>query len=83
MQLTAKEHKQVRKLLTDDNRPGMILWTEPQANGDTCANGYVEGDPIEIVMMTIHAINFAARAAGMSPKDMSSKLATIIASREN
>ena len=78
MQLSVEEQQQFENLLKDEQSSGMILWTETQADGNSHANGFVQGDQIEIVMMTIHAVNFAAEALGMKPDQLLEKLATFI-----
>lgn len=83
MQLSTKEIYQVRKLLKDKRRPGMILWTEESANGDSHANGYAQGDPIEIIMMTIHAVDFAAESLDMTPEQVLEKIAAFLSTTDH
>ncbi|MBQ6131113.1 MAG: hypothetical protein IJL12_02060 [Selenomonadaceae bacterium] len=83
MNLTSAEQQQVRKLLNDDRSPGMIIWTEAQADGDTYANGIVQGDQIEVVMMTIHAIDYAAKSLGMKPEQVLKKIAKFISTTKH
>ena len=52
------------------------------ADGDTHSNGYAQGDPLDLVMMAMHAVDFAANALGMKPEQMSSKM-TELFSRED
>ena len=78
MELSASEKKQLQKLLSDEHTPAMIIWTEKQANGDTSATGCVQGNPIEVVMMTIHAIDYAAKSLGIKPEQALKKIAQFI-----
>lgn len=77
MNLSPKEQQQVRKLLRESRRPGMIIWMEPHADGDTYPNGYVQGDPFDVVMMALHAVDFAANAVGIKPEQMAEGLTKI------
>lgn len=83
MKLSQKEQQQVQKLLSDEHSPGMIIWTEAQADGDTYANGIVQGDPIEVTMMTIHAIDYVAKSLHMKPEQVLKKLSKFISATKH
>lgn len=72
MKLTPKEQQQVRKLLIEDRRPGMIIWMEKHADGDTYPSGFAQGDPFDMIIMAMHAVDFAANALGIKPEQMAS-----------
>ena len=81
MQLSPKEQQQVKKLLREERRPGMIIWMEPHADGDTYPNGYVQGDPFDVVMMALHAVDFAANALGVKPELMARKISELFSDK--
>ena len=83
MDLTPAEKQQVQKLLNDERSPGMIIWTEAQPDGDTCAQGIVQGDPVEVTMMTIHAIDYAARSLHMKPEQVLKKISKFISATKH
>ena len=56
MKLSPKEQQLVRKLLKNERQPGMIIWMEPHADGDTYPTGLVQGDPLDAIMMALHAV---------------------------
>ncbi len=74
MNLTPKEQQRVRKLLREARRPGMIIWMEPHADGDTYPSGFVQGDPFDVVIMALHAVDFAANTLGIKPEQMAAGL---------
>lgn len=82
MKLTPKEQKQVDKLIKDERRPGMIIWMEEHADGDTYPNGYVQGDPFDTVIMALHAVDFAANTFGIKPELMAKKIAALFSDKE-
>lgn len=82
MKLSPKEQQQVRKLLKEERRPGMIIWMEKHADGDTYPTGYVQGDPFDMVIMALHAVDFAANAFGMKPEQMAAKLTTLFSVKD-
>ena len=82
MKLTPKEQQKVRKLLRDERRPGMIIWMEPHEDGDTYPNGYVQGDPFDVVMMALHAVDFAANAFGIKPEQAALNIAKMFSDKE-
>ena len=82
MNLSPKEQQQVRKLLREKRRPGMIIWMEPHADGDTYPNGFVQGDPFDMVMMALHAVDFVANAFGIKPEQAALNLAKMFSSTD-
>ena len=81
MKLTPKEQQQLRKILTENRRPGMVIWMEPHADGDTYPNGYVHGDPMDIVIMAMHAVDFAANTFGLKPAIMAKMLSDMFSDK--
>ena len=81
MKLSPKEQQQVRKLLREDRRPGMIIWMEPHADGDTYPNGFVQGDPFDAVIMAMHAVDFAANAFGIKPEQAALNIAQMFSNK--
>ncbi|MBR2520436.1 MAG: hypothetical protein IKE46_11755 [Selenomonadaceae bacterium] len=82
MKLSPKERQKVMKLLREERRPGMIIWMEPHADGDTYPNGYVQGDPFDVVMMALHAVDFAANAFGIRPEQAALNIAEMFSDKE-
>ena len=82
MKLSAKEQQQVRKLLRNERRPGMIIWMEPHADGDTYPTGYCQGDPFDAVMMALHAVDFVANAFGIRPEQAALNIAKMFSDKE-
>lgn len=74
MKLTPEEKQQVRKLLQDARRPGMIIWMEPHTDGDTYPNGFVQGDPLDVMIMALHAVDFVANTLGVKPEQVASMM---------
>ena len=81
MKLSPKEQQRVRKLLREDRRPGMIIWMEPHADGDTYPSGFVQGDPFDMVMMALHAVDFAANAFGIKPEQAALNIAKMFSDK--
>ena len=83
MQLSTKEQQQLRRLLKEAHRPGMVLWTVQSSGDNVIANGYAQGDPIEIIMMTIHAVDFAAQSLNMTPEQVLNKIAAFLSTTDH
>ena len=81
MNLSPKEQQQVRKLLRESRRPGMIIWMEPHADGDTYPNGFVQGDPFDLIIMAMHAADFAANSLGIKPEQVAKKMAELFSDK--
>lgn len=81
MKLSKEEQALLNKMIKNPRNPGMIIWMEPHADGDTYPNGYVQGDPFDMAMMAMHAIDFAANAFGISPEQMATMLARMFSDR--
>ena len=81
MKLSPKEQQQVRKLLRNERQPGMIIWMEKHADGDTYPTGLVQGDPLDAIMMALHAVDFAANAMGVRPEQMAAGIATMFSDK--
>ena len=81
MNLSPKEQQQVRKLLREERRPGMIIWMEPHADGDTYPNGFTQGDPIDVLMMTLHAVDFLANSFGIKPEQAALAMAKVFSDK--
>lgn len=79
MKLTTKERRQLKKLLSDERRPGMIIWMEPHEDGDTYSTGFAQGDPFDMMAMAIHAVDFFANAYGLTPEVAAKGLADFFA----
>lgn len=80
MKLTTKERRQLEKLLSDECCPGMIIWMQQGADGDTYPSGTAQGDPFDMMAMAIHAVDFFANAYGLKPEVAAAGLAKIFAS---
>lgn len=81
MKLSPKELQRVRKLLREDRRPGMIIWMEPRADGDTYPSGFAQGDPLDATMMALHAVDLAANAFGIKPELMATGIAKMFSDK--
>ena len=82
MKLSPKEQQLVRKLLKNERQPGMIIWMEPHADGDTYPTGLVQGDPLDAIMMALHAVDFAANAFGIKPEQAALNIAKLFADKD-
>ena len=81
MNLSAKEQIKVKRMLRDERRPGMVIWMELGADGDTHSNGYAQGDPFDLIMMAMHAVDFAANSLGIKPEQMVTKMAELFSDK--
>ena len=81
MKLSKAEQHQLNKMIKNERNPGMIIWMEPHADGDTYPKGYVQGDPFDMVMMALHAVDFAANAFGLRPEQMADMIAKMFTDR--
>ena len=82
MQLSADERQQVDNLFKNKRRPGMVIWMEPHADGDTYPSGFAQGDPFDMVMMALHAVDFVANAFGIKPEQAALNLAKMFSSTD-
>ena len=82
MNLSPKEQQQVRKMLRENRHPGMIIWMEPHADGDTYPKGFAQGDPFDMVMMALHAVDFVANAFGIKPEQAALNIAEMFAHKD-
>ena len=82
MNLSAKEEIKVKRMLKEARRPGMVIWMELGADGDTHSKGYAQGDPFDLVMMAMHAVDFAANAFGIKPEQMVTKMAELFSGKD-
>ena len=82
MNLSPKEQMRVKKMLRDERRPGMAIWMEKGADGDTYPNGFAQGDPFDLVIMAMHAVDFAANAFGIKPEQVSTKMTEMFSERD-